>query len=95
MSLFLGNTKYLKEKKVYKTYLETTKTKQPATLMCCSEEPEAYCIDTKWKVFVILNMDKKSKELGIQNNTDKLSLQHNQWCLGEKNLSLILLLRFM
>lgn len=36
----------------------------------------------QWKASVIVNMYRKSEELGIQNNTEESSLQNNQLCLG-------------
>lgn len=53
-----------------------------ASLICCPEQADTYCTAISWKASVIVNMYRKSEELGIQNNTDESSLQNNQLCLG-------------
>lgn len=39
----------------------------------------------KYKTNIVYFKYKKSKELEIQNNTGKLSLQYNQWYAGENS----------
>lgn len=89
VSLFLGN-KVLKRKKKYIKHIWKQQKQSNQPLAGYPEEPWAYCTDTKWKLFVLNTKQtiyfkyKKSKELGIQNNTGKSSLQYNQWYAGEK-----------